>query len=53
MGVDTVDNLAVELQDQPQNAVRRRVLRAEIDVEVADLGLGHVYCFAFSSPGKT
>ncbi len=41
MRVDAPHDLAVELQHQPQDPVRRRVLRAEVDVEVADLLLGH------------
>ena len=52
MRIDALDDLAVELQHQAQHAVRRRVLRPEIDVEGADVGLGH-HCFAFSSPGST
>jgi hypothetical protein len=43
MGVATLDDFAVQLQHKAQNAVGRRVLRAEIDVEVADAlfaGLG-------------
>ena len=35
--VDALDDLAVELHDQPQHAVRRRVLRAEVDRVIADL----------------
>ena len=34
--VDALDDLAVELHDQAQHAVRRRVLRAEVDRVVAD-----------------
>jgi hypothetical protein len=37
MRVDALDHLAVQLQHKAQNAVRRRMLRAEIDVEVADV----------------
>ena len=36
MRIDAVDDLAVELQHEAQHAVRRRMLRPEIDVEVAD-----------------
>jgi hypothetical protein len=36
MRIDALDDLAVELQHQAQHAVRRRMLRAEVDVEVAD-----------------
>ena len=31
MRIDALDDLAVELQHEPQHAVRRRVLRPEID----------------------
>jgi ATP-dependent DNA ligase len=37
----TSHNLAIELQHQAQYAVRRRVLRSEIDGEVAQLSLVH------------
>ena len=36
MRVDALDDLAVELEHQAQHAVRRRMLRPEIDGEVAD-----------------
>ena len=36
MRIDALDDLPVELQHQPQHAVRGRMLRPEIDVEVAD-----------------
>jgi hypothetical protein len=36
MRVAAFDDLAVEFQHKPQDAMRRRVLRAEVDVEVAD-----------------
>ncbi len=39
--VDALDELAVELEHEAQHAVRRRVLRPEIQVERADLCLGH------------
>ena len=35
MRIDALDDLAVELQHQAQHAVRRRVLRPEIDGEIA------------------
>jgi hypothetical protein len=35
MGVDPRHHLAVELEDQAQHPVRRRMLRSEIDGEVA------------------
>ena len=34
--IDALDHLAVELQHQPQHAVRGRMLRPEVDGEVAD-----------------
>ena len=59
MRVDALDDFAVQLQHKAQHAMRRRMLRAEVDGEVADvparpwrsphLALG----FAFSSPGST
>src|SRR5262249_38612520 len=41
MRIDSLDHLAVEFQNQPQHAVRRRMLRPEIDREIARCGLGH------------
>src|SRR5690349_17812942 len=35
MRIDALDNLAVELEDKPQHAMRGRMLRAEIDGEIA------------------
>ncbi len=53
MRIDALDDLAVELQHQAQHAVRRRMLRPEIDGEVADVGFGHQStssaAFAFSA----
>ena len=43
MRVDTLDHLAIEFQHKPQHAVRRRVLRPEIDGEGAYGCLGHDY----------
>ena len=40
MRIDALDHLAVELEHQPQHAVRGRMLRAEVDGEVAKV-LGH------------
>ena len=37
MRIATLNNLAVEFEHQTQNPMRRRVLRAEVNVEVADL----------------
>ena len=39
--IDALDHLAVELEHEAQHAVRGRMLRPEVDVEGADLGLGH------------
>ena len=39
--IDALDHLAVELQHEAQHAVRRRMLRPEVDVELADLGFWH------------
>ena len=36
MRIDAIDNLAVQLEHEPQHAVRSRMLRAEIDGEIAD-----------------
>jgi hypothetical protein len=41
MGIDTLDDLAVQLEHEAQNAMRRRMLRAEINVEGADGGFRH------------
>ena len=52
--IDALDHLAVELEHQAKHAVRRRMLRTEIDRKIAELGLRHAYSlFAFSSPGST
>ena len=58
MRIDALDDLAVELQHEAQHAVRRRMLRPEIDGEVADVrcschGGSPQLVFAFSSPGST
>ena len=54
MRIDARDHLAVELQHQAQHAVRRRMLRSEVDGEVAKVLLVHGQAFgsAFSSPGS-
>jgi hypothetical protein len=41
MGIDALDHFAVELEHEPEHAVRRRVLRAEVDGEVPDVCLSH------------
>ena len=59
MRIDALDDLAVEFQHQAQHAMRGRMLRPEIDGEVAQRGFGHLRHdplpspFAFSSPGST
>ena len=56
MRIDARDDFAVELQHQTQHAMRGRMLRPEIDGEVAEvlrlLGHGFGSAFAFSSPGS-
>ena len=42
--IDARDDLAVQLQHEAQHAVRGRMLRAEVDVEVADFGFWHGGC---------
>jgi len=53
--IDTLDHLTVELQHETQHAVRSRMLRPEVDGEVAQCGFRHQLAFgpAFSSPGST
>ena len=52
MRIDALDDFAVELEHEAQHAMRRRMLRPEVDGEVADVGFGHHELF-FSSPGST
>src|SRR4029077_10121123 len=42
MRIDALHNLAIELQHQAQYAVGRRVLRSEIDGEIARRSFGHI-----------
>jgi hypothetical protein len=42
MRVDALDDFTVELKHQAKNAVRRRMLRPEVDVEVANVMLSHL-----------
>ena len=42
VGIDALDNLAVELQHKTKHTVRGRVLGAKIDVELADFGFRHL-----------
>ena len=59
MRIDALDDFTVEFEHQTQHTVRGRVLRTEVDIEIADLSLSHVqlpvaqFVFAFSSPGRT
>ncbi len=67
MRIDTLDDFAVEFENEPQDAMRGRMLRTQIDREITDrifahgYGLpltsqGHAHCglsLAFSSPGNT
>ncbi|UIK13177.1 hypothetical protein LZK80_09215 [Rhizobium leguminosarum] len=48
MRIDTLHNFAVKLQDKTKNAMRRRMLRSEVDVEVADVMFCHGDGLAFS-----
>jgi hypothetical protein len=41
MRIDALDHLAVELEHEAKHAVRRGVLRAEVDGEIADVGFSH------------
>ena len=50
--IDALHHLAVELQHQAQHAVRRRMLRAEVDVELADVGFRHVGTLKFEARQK-
>ncbi len=57
MRIDALDDFAVELQHEAQHAVRRRMLRPEVDREVAEVLRLFIHGFrpsalAFSSPGS-
>ena len=41
MRIDALDDLAIELEHEPQDAVGRRVLGPKIDGEIANSGFGH------------
>jgi hypothetical protein len=43
MRIDAFDHLAVEFEHESQHAVRRWVLRPEVDQEVAEVRFGHEY----------
>ncbi len=58
MRIDALDDFTVEFQNEAENAVGGRMLRTEVDVEVADVVFVHGLCpsahlAAFSSPGST
>jgi hypothetical protein len=48
VGIDALDRFAVKLQGEAQHAVCRRVLRSEIDREIAERSLGHADFFRFA-----
>ena len=48
MRIDALDHLAVELEHQAQHAVRRRMLRPEIDGEVAQRGSAITMLYALA-----
>ena len=54
MRIDALDDFAVQFQHQAQHAVRRRMLRSEVDREIAKILFVHGQAFgsAFSSPGS-
>ena len=54
MRIDALDHFAVELEHEPQHAVRRRMLRPEIDREVSLFGLSHhATCASFAALAAT
>ena len=63
MRVNPLDHFAVQLQHKTQNAVGRRVLGSEVDIELADRRfrnsrclrgvVSHYFASALSSPGRT
>ena len=52
MRVDPLDDLAVEFEHEAQHAVRGRMLRTEVDREVAEVCCSVIGALAFSSPGR-
>ena len=52
MRVDALNHLAVELEDKAQYAVRRRMLRPEVDREVAEVLVGHCLFPTAPSPSR-
>ena len=61
MRIDALNDLAVEIEHEAQNAMGRRVLGPEVDRKVTQRGFSHyeplpsglAVSFAFSSPGNT
>ena len=52
--VDAFDNFAVEFENEPQDSMRRRMLRAKIDRKIADRIIAHgsdLQLISFNSPG--
>jgi hypothetical protein len=41
MRINAFDDFAIQLQHEAQHAMGRRVLRAEVDVEVSDFSFSH------------
>src|SRR5258707_3437662 len=46
MRIDPLDDLAVELEHQSQHAMRRRMMRAEVDRVILNLKVARVRLFA-------
>jgi hypothetical protein len=44
VGIDPLDNLAVQLQNKAQDSMGSGMLRPEVEGEVADLGFSHGDC---------
>src|SRR5690606_1582464 len=56
MRIDAVHDLTVQLEHKAQHAMRSRMLRTEVDVEITYRRFGHSlpqFVLAFSSPGST
>ena len=53
VGIDALHHLAVELEHEAQHTVGGGMLRPEIDVELADVGLAHQRCPSISAMGST
>ena len=44
MGIGALDDLAVHLENQAQHAMRRGMLRSEVERDVLDLNFSHLRC---------